>query len=157
MGEKRMFGLAIAVVTILSLSSTAISADSFDYSGALESVARDIAGLKRSYPQLRDFSVTKNVNFGDLRISYQYHTHKPQGRGGWTAGVPNPDEDGVWFFVDFHDADSTAQIHTQPGMVPNCIGEKRVSFLILEGAHTKPFAGALWKILQKHGVKKCGQ
>jgi hypothetical protein len=127
-----------------------------DYSRALENVGRDIAALKREYPQLSDFSVAKNVNVGNLRISYQYRTHKSDRAGGWAAGVPNPDQDGVWFYIDFHDADSTLQIHTQPAMAtPVCLGDKRVSFLSLEGTRTKKLDAPIWTILRKYGAKEC--
>src|SRR5439155_16106696 len=112
MKKNKTFRSSITVSVVLLWCSAFASGS--DYSGVLKSVARDIAALKSSYPQLRDFSATKNVNLDDFMISYQYHTHKFKGGGGWTAGVPNPDDDGVWFHIDFHDANSTAQIHTQP-------------------------------------------
>ena len=155
MKRSRILRLSITVSIVLGCST--VFAGGLDYSGTLKDVAREIAALKGHYPQLRDFSVTKNVNVDDLKISYGYHTHKSEGRGGWTAGVPNPDDDGVWFYIDFHDPNSTAQIHTQPMIAPNCIGDKRVSFLILEGTRTKRLDDAIWKILQEHGVKKCGR
>jgi len=141
-----------------SLEHTLDSAFGSDlnYVGVLESVARDIAALKQDHPQLAEFSIAKNTDVDNLRISYGYHTHKPESRGGWSAGVPNPDEDGIWFYIDFHDASSTAEIHTQPAMrFPECIGDKRVSFLILEGTQTKTIAGAVSRILEEHGMNKC--
>lgn len=123
----------------------------------MKGIARDIANLKASYPQLRDFSVTKNMNASELKVSYGYRTHKPEGRGGWTSQVPNPDEDGIWFYIDFHEVDSTAQIHTQPMTVPVCIGDKRVSFLSLEGTKTRSLGGTIHKILEKHGTYECNR
>jgi hypothetical protein len=71
------------------------------------------------------------------------------------ARAPEPDGDGLWFAINFHDPDSLAQIDTQPAMPRWCIGEKRVTFLVLEGRNAKPLAGRLWSILTKHGVKDC--
>jgi hypothetical protein len=148
---KRSVRSTISVAAILS--SAAVFAGGFDYAGAIGRIASDIANLKSTFPQLKNFSVAENANADELRISYGYHTHKPDGLAGWTAGVPNPDEDGIWFYIDFHEVDSTAQIHTQPITRPFCIGNKRVSFLSLEGRHTKPMDEAIFKILEKHGAK----
>jgi len=91
-------------------------------------------------------------------ITYAFRTHAPEKHGGWTSGVPNPDDDGIWFFIDFHEASSTAEIHTQPMTgPPMCIGAKRVSFLILEGKATSPAYGAIWKVLRAQGVKDCAR
>src|SRR5881296_3429102 len=110
------------------------SAGGFDYKRSIEGIARDIAGLKESYPQLKDFSVAEHLHTDRHEIWYSYHTHKPVGRGGWTSGVPNPDEDGIWFYIDFHDPRSAAQIHTQPAVASQyCVGDMRLSFLSLEG------------------------
>jgi len=126
-----------------------------NYARVIQSVAQDIAGLKRAFPALSEFSAAKNAH--DLSITYAYHTHKATHHGGWTAGVPNPDDDGLWFYVDFHDPHSTAQIHTQPMTGPaECLEEKRVSLLILTGKSTRPVGGQIWAILQKHGVRQCG-
>src|SRR5262249_33793016 len=127
-----------------------------EYSEAIKAIARDIAGLKKEFPQLKDFSPTENIYLENLSVSYQFHTHRATHRGGWTAGVPNPDEDGIWFYIDFHEPNSQAQIHTQP-VTPNlCLLDKKVSFLILEGNKTKPIGGRIWSILKSHGVKPCG-
>ena len=123
-----------------------------DYPGILAAVARDIAALKDQFPQLAEFSADK-TDVDDFRISYDYHTHAPTHRGGWTSGVPNPDQDGVWFHLDFHDPDSMAQIHTQPVVPMGRLGTKVVMLLILEGRKTKPLAGKLWEILRLYGVK----
>ena len=105
------------------------SAGDFDYKRSIEGIARDIAGLKESYPQLKDFSVAEHLHTDRHEIWYSYHTHKPVGRGGWTSGVPNPDEDGIWFYIDFHDPRSAAHIHTQPAVASQyCVGNMRLSF-----------------------------
>jgi hypothetical protein len=69
--------------------------------------------------------------------------------------VPNPDADGLWFHIDVHDPASTAQIHTQPMVEPLCLGRRRVSFLVLEGADAGAVGGELRAILGRHGVSRC--
>ena len=121
----------------------------------IAAIGQDVANLKVSFPQLGQFTVSQNVQSERLTIEYSYHTHRSPRAGGWTAGVPNPDDDGVWFFIDFHDPKSTAQIHTQPDYPDNCLEDKKVSFLILEGKDTKRVSGAIWAILRRHGIKRC--
>jgi hypothetical protein len=118
-------------------------------------VSEDLATLESEYPQLAEYSVPKASDVEKLTISYGFHTHRAEHPGGWTAGVPNPDPDGLWFYIDLHDPSSRAQIHTQPGTAPICFGSNRVSFLILEGSRTKPVAQAIWEILQRGGAKAC--
>lgn len=118
----------------------------------LAGIAVDIERLKPKFPQLRDFEASRHFDPDRLIISYDYHTHAPGHRRGWTSGVPNPDDDGLWFFIDVHDPGSMAQIHTQPVMPKLTLGEMRVAFLILAGAKTASVYGSLLSILQKHGV-----
>lgn len=122
------------------------------YEKTLRSVALAIEHLVGEHPQLREFSVAEHFDPERLMIQYGYHTHKPTHRGGWTSGVPNPDDDGVWFYIDFHDPDSMAQIHTQPVMPELRYREKRIAFLILEGAATSAVGGRLMEILRDNGV-----
>ena len=137
---------------MLLTAATVAPAQTVDYAHTLQEIAQDIAGLKAQYPQLVDFDATLA---GTDKITYTYHTHAADHRGGWTSGVPNPNSDGVWFYIDVHDADSTALIHTQPVIPAQCLGDKRVSFLILEGAATKPVSDAIETILREHGVGRC--
>ena len=125
-----------------------------DYVERLRAIARDIAALKPEFPQLVDFSVAKDIQIDDehFDISYAYHTHQARHVGGWTSGVPNPDDDGVWFFIDFHDADDVSQIHTQPEYIEMRLGSKIVEFLILEGAKTRSVDGRIQGILEAHGA-----
>jgi len=120
-------------------------------------VANDIEKLKNQYPQLSEFSSTRHLKLPDLKISFAYHTHRAEKPGGWTGSVPNPDPDGIWFYVDIHRPDSTAQIHTQPVTEQLCFQTERVSFLILEGKDTKPVSEQIRKILGRHGAKRCGR
>jgi hypothetical protein len=131
-----------------------------DYPATLQTIARDIAALKHRFPQLKDFAPGRHARSADLVIDYGYRTYRPQrndGRplGGWTAQVPNPYADGVWFYVNFHDPESTAQIDTQPMVSRPCLGAKRITFLILEGTSTKPLAGRIRAILERHGARRC--
>lgn len=146
---------AVAAVALLS-SAVARAASEYDYAAIIKAIAGDIAELRSEFPQLRDFSATQNVLFDKLAIDYAYHTHRYSGpTGGWTAHAPNPDDDGVWLYVDFHDPDSTAQIHTQPATPAICFGEKRVTFLLLEGKQTPPLGRRIKAILDARGVKPC--
>jgi len=149
---KRGFALRSLLLASVIVGGTGVAAET-DYGKILQSVARDIADLKRDFPQLKDFS----PSVAGTSITYSYHTHRAEHRGGWTAQVPNPDDDGVWFYIDVHAPDSAAQIHTQPVTLPLCLGEKRVSFLILEGKNTKPVGGAIFSALASHGVRKCSK
>lgn len=126
-----------------------------DYAGILMAVAREIVQLARRYPQLNLFMADTHTSADALRIVYAYRTENPRGGGGWTASVPNPKPDGIWLFIDVHDPDSTAAIHTQPVTPPRCVGAKRVSFLLLDGAETRSPKDAIEAILSRHGIGPC--
>jgi len=126
-----------------------------DYSNAIKNIAEDIEALKNQYPQLINFNSAINVDTVNLSISYEYKTHISNQLAGWLAAVPNPDDNGIWFYIDFHSPDSQAQIHTQPLMPDLCIGDKKVAFLILEGQKTQSIREHLNKILNNCGVGKC--
>jgi hypothetical protein len=144
---------AICVVAFLPVAAVA---DDFDYAGAITRIADGIAGLKPAHPKLQDFSPAANLRANQETIWYQFHTHDPPKTGGWTSGVPNPDDDGIWFFIDFHDPNSRAEVHTQPVTgPPMCIGAKHVSFLILQGKATPSVYGPIWTVLRAQGVKEC--
>src|SRR3989344_3221744 len=96
------------------LVGSAACAEEPNYSEVIKQIGIEISALGKEFPQLKDFSPDKHVQLKDLKICYDYKTHKATHAGGWTAGVPNPDDDGIWFYIDFHDPQSTAQIHTQP-------------------------------------------
>lgn len=155
---------ATALLLVLAMMSWGASAAPTDYRAIVAAIAADIASLKSAYPQLALFppAALSQHDVDDLVIDYEYHTHAPQpvnGRpiAGWGGGVPHPDEDGVWFYIHLYDAETAHQIDTQPADVWHlCIGEKRVTFLILEGKSTKPLAARLRDILVGHGAKPCG-
>jgi hypothetical protein len=127
----------------------------------MDAIARDIEALGSAYPQLAAFRAAQHLDRDRLVIEYAFHTHTATHRGGWTAGVPNPDADGIWLHVDLHDADSKAQIHTQPDVpLLDALGEKLL-MLLLEGMTVKPAAGELRAILagraaEANALDACG-
>src|SRR5215471_7809262 len=130
----------------------------------INAIGQDIANLKAKFPQLREFSVSNNVLSQRLIISYEYHTHIYQIGGSsrsnpWTGSRarawPEPDDDGVWFYIDFHDPASGSRYDTQPGDPQDCFEDKKVQFSILQGKKTNPVADEIRKILEQHGVKPC--
>ena len=125
-----------------------------DYAATLRAIALEIAALKPAYPQLAAFDAQR-VEPSAPSLTYAFHTHAAAPGAGWSSGVPQPDADGLWFYLDFHDPDSTAQIHTQPVIAAQCFGARRVSLLILEGSATRPLEGEIQKILRHHGVGRC--
>ena len=135
-----------------STPPTPSSVESDDYVKTLKAVAAKIENAKSEFPQLREFSSANNLDVEQLSIRYAYKTHKPRGRGGWSSAVPNPDEDGLWFRIDFYDENSTAQIHTQPVVPRYSFREKSVMLLMLEGKKTKPLSARLRQILFSVGV-----
>lgn len=142
----------------LALPKVANSDDAgIDYVKVLCDIKTDLANLAEKFPQLKEFEEEAELDESRLSLSYAFHTHSPERRGGWTSGVPNPDPDGIWFYIDFHDPESTRQIHTQPVVIPLCIGSKMVSFLILEGDKTHSLRVKVMGVLRKHGVKDCSE
>jgi hypothetical protein len=114
-------------------------------------IAHEIDALKPACPHLADFDLQKHVHGAE--IDYAYHTHRADAsqRGGWTKGVPNPDADGVWIYIDIHDPASQAQIHTQPAVPMLRVGNDLLMMLILEGERVPPCAGRIWAILSRYG------
>lgn len=152
---KLLNTLIVIFTTLLILAASILAQESseFDYSNAIQKIGEEIFKLKNEFPQLNDFIPNEHVDIENLKISYGYKTHSPTHSGGWTAGVPNPDPEGIWFYIDFHDQNSTRQIHTQPVAIPAHIGNKSISFLILEGTKTKSVRASIWNILKNNGVK----
>jgi hypothetical protein len=150
----KFYFIPILVALCVLLGGSGMAAE-INYEGTLSNVALHIADLKKEFPQLTEFSPIKNADLKNLRILYEFRTHQAQHRAGWTSGVPNPNDDGVWFYIDFHDHNSTAQIHTQPMAQKMCLGNKIALLLILEGKHTRKIANAILRILENNGVKLC--
>jgi hypothetical protein len=99
-------------------------------------------------------SIDKHADLERLKIDFSYHTYEPERSGGWTSGVPNPHPDGVWFYIDLHDKDSTVQIHTQPiSGTSLTFGNKNICFLILEGSETDSISGEMILIFVRNGAK----
>jgi hypothetical protein len=155
MGEigKSLAGGLASLTLALSAGLAPVHAQ--DRSAVLKAVAMDIEKLKPDFPQLRDFSAAKHFRAEPPSIGYAFRTHAPERTGGWTSGVPNPNADGIWFYVDLHDPDSKLQIHTQPVTALLCLGESRLSFLMLEGRDTRSLYGAIWSTLTKQGAREC--
>ena len=144
---------ALAFLKLFSLGAAPAHAhDRFDI---LKALAADIEKLKTDFPQLRDFSAATHLLAEPPSITYAFRTHAPERTGGWTSGVPSPDTDGIWFHIDLHDPGSKAQLHTQPVTVPLCLGQSRVSFLILEGRDTRSVYGPIRSALTKQGAREC--
>jgi len=122
---------------------------------ALCAIARDIETRKPDFPQLREFSAREHCDRDELVIRYAFHTHRGSG-GGWSGAVPNPDPDGVWFYIDFHDPASPRQIHTQPARQRRTLRRWAVMLLVLDGTDVPPLAPALDAILREHGVVNDG-
>jgi hypothetical protein len=147
--------ILISVGGLLCLARSITSAYP-SHSNTLVLIAREIEGLKGKYPQLKEFSHQGNLDINALKIVYAYRAHKAKLSGGWTAGVPSPDEHGIWFYIDFHDSSSISEINTQPASIARqCLGDKMVGFLILEGQKTTSVNGAIWQILRKYDVTEC--
>lgn len=116
------------------------------------SIASDIEKLTRQYAQLANY---RAVDQAECTIRFAHKTHRSTARGGWSAGVPQPDPDGIWFYIGIYDPrgpEAQAQIHMQPVVPDWWIGSRKVMFLILEGDKTTPAAGAIMKILERHGL-----
>ena len=125
---------------------------------AVEAIARDIEQLKADYPQLAEFSAMRNIERRALGIGYGFRTHEAQRTGGWTSGVPAPDDDGVWFSIAFFDPESRLQVHTQPTVhARTCFRDLYVQVLMREGKETRSLLAPVWKILRKHGVRDCAE
>jgi hypothetical protein len=148
--------LAGALASLMLALFTGVQpAHAQDRLGILKALALDIEKLKTDFPQLRDFSAAENLRAEPPSIGYAFRTRAPDRTGGWTSGVPNPDADGIWFHIDLHDAGSNLQLHTQPMTASLCLGESRVSFLMLEGRDTRSLYRPIWSALRKQGAREC--
>ena len=73
------------------------------YQSAIGRIAKAIERLAPEYPQLAGFSARKHCDRARLVIEYDYKTRRAPRRGGWTAGVPEPAQDEIWFYIEFVD------------------------------------------------------
>jgi hypothetical protein len=139
----------VAVGIFLFLGPGAARGEHVSHEKFIESVAEGIAKLKEAYPQLAGFSREKNVDAGELKISYSFRARRAASGAGWRAGVPKPGPDGLWLYIDLHDPESMAQLHTQPSVKKlGRVDGKDVAFLIREGSATKKVAGAISALLE---------
>jgi hypothetical protein len=148
-----MDGRSLALAMALALGAGPVAPPEPD--AVLVAVAADIEALGATHPALAAFRAASHLDVAGARIDYAYRTHDPARTGGWTAGVPEPDADGLWFHIDVHEPTSTAQIHTQPMVEPLCLGGRRVSFLVLAGERLEGVAGEFRAILGRRGVVPC--
>lgn len=129
-------------------------ADQSIYRTFIKNTSEQIAILRHTYPQLKEFSLDEHVDLDKLKIDYSYHTHDSERTVGWTSAVPNPDPDGIWFYIDLYDKDSIAQIHTQPFRdTAFRFGNKKICFLILQGSDTKSISAEIISIFERNGAK----
>jgi hypothetical protein len=130
--------------------------EAIDYPTECKRIADELEVLDRQFPQMADYRSVDAHH--DCRLSYEHHTHRSRRAGGWSAEVPNPDPDGVWFHIGLWDPndprEANAQINTQPMLPDWWIGERRVTFLILEGEHTKSVADAIIAVLKRHHLRE---
>ena len=128
-----------------------------DYMKICEDIAKDIELLKKEFPQLKEFEVSKNLDKQSCKIRYEYKCHEPSHRGGWTSGVPEPDPEGIWFYIGIWDknnpSENSSQINTQPVMPLLYIENRRVTYLMLQGKNTNPVDTKIFEILKKYGAK----
>ena len=121
-----------------------------------ENIAKDIELLKNQYPQLDEFSISKNLNKENCKIEYEYKCRLSTNNVGWISQVPNPDPNGLWFYISLWDEndpnENFSQINTQTVIPIWYIKNKRVTYLILQGKNTKSLNIEVLKILKKYGL-----
>ncbi len=119
---------------------------------ALCAIAEDLERTKADHPQLREFSAREHCDADKLVIAYEHACDPPQGGAGWSGATPAPRAEGIWLHLDFHDPSSTAQIHTQPIVMPRYYGDLKVMLLLREGEATSSIGAELEAIMARHGV-----
>lgn len=128
-----------------------------NYKQICENIAKGIESLKKNYPQLKEFNVSKNLDKEKCKIEYEYKCHLSVNGVGWVSQVPNPDPDGLWLYINLWNkndpVESFSQINTQPVMPLWYINERCVTFLILEGKRTRSLDKEILKILKKYGLR----
>jgi hypothetical protein len=120
-------------------------------------IASDIELLRARFPQLVEYRTAAAMH-RDCVIEYGWHIGRPTGRGGgWTAQVPDPERDGVWFYVGLYDPngpEANDQINSQPIMPADWrIGARKVTLLVVEGADTHGIGAAVIEVLRRHGMR----
>ena len=145
--------LALACGAVACRPAASSKPVSHETSGqALCAIAKDLERSKSDYPQLRGFSARGHCDAQRLVISYEHDCDPPQGGGGWSGATPAPRPGGIWLHLDFHDPSSTAQIHTQPIVLPRYYGDLDVMLLLREGEATSSIGAELEAIMARHGV-----
>ena len=128
-----------------------------DAAASCEAIATDIEGLRPRFPALVEYRAS-TAERRDCYISYGWHTHRGSGAG-WAGSVPNPDRDGVWFYIGIYDPagpDAESQINTQPMTPDRRLGSRKVMFLVLEGEAAPGVGAAILDVLSRHGMRTVG-
>ncbi len=65
---------------------------------------------------------------------------------------PVPEDDGVWFHIDFHESVEMNERASQVFRGDYRNHGRRVMVVIYTGKKTEPVRAALWRVLAKHGT-----
>jgi hypothetical protein len=152
--------LLVALLTSLSAAPRARAADEEAQGCAaiLAALAEDLEALKGELPKLAAFDTAQALQSERCVISYAHRTHRPTHHGGWTAGFPAPDPDGLAFHIHLYQRPEEAgQIDTQPVMPPWRLGGYRVTFLLLEGEEGPSAHARIFQLLRLHGLRTEGR
>lgn len=137
--------------------SSAVSGKS-SYAATCAAIAAEIEALSPDHPQLAGFHADSAALEPDCRITHTYHCHPAKHGGGWSAGVPQPDADGLWLHLGIFDPTgpaATSQLYTQPAFLPaRTLHGRRVVLFVHEGSATKPLQLEILKILRRHGMQE---
>jgi hypothetical protein len=141
---------AVAADEVATPTETAPAA-AVSFPATCRAIASDLETLTRQFPQLANY---RAVDQEDCHVSYKHKTHRSTARGGWSAGVPHPDDDGIFLYIGIWDPNGSdmRQIDTQPFTGDRWIGDRRVTYLILEGKKVTSADAAITKILERHGM-----
>ncbi|MBK7402582.1 MAG: hypothetical protein IPJ34_41720 [Myxococcales bacterium] len=138
--------------------SSAVGPSKSSHAATCAAIAREIAALAVDHPQLAGFHADSATLEPDCRIVHTYHCHPAKHVGGWAAGVPEPDADGLWLHLGIFDPAgpaATSQLYTQPAMLPDrTLDGRRVVLFVHEGSATKPLQLEILKILRRYGLKE---
>ena len=147
---KSVVGLA-TLVAACTRPSPAAPAHSDE---SCRTIAADLELLRPEFPALVELRASTAMK-RDCVIEYGWHVGAPAGHGGWSAQVPRPERDGVWFYVglyDPHGAEANDQINTQPALPTWWVGTRKVTFLISEGERARGIGDAILEVLRRHGM-----
>jgi hypothetical protein len=148
----KLVALATCVAACGGSTAAPVSPDAPETCAA---IAADIEALRPRFPALVEYRASA-AQRSDCYISYGWHTSPGHGAG-WAGGVPNPDPDGVWFYIGIYDPagpEAQSQINTQPVTPDWRLGSRKVTFLVLEGE--SGIGAAIHDVLSRHGLRTVG-